>query len=282
MSAKVKSLETDRAKIMNAVENIASEMGKINAFITHANYELDHTEFTKAKALEDFYNGEMGSTILTSAGNNRLALVTLVQNAKPANSELNSLYNALETLRIRYNDCYVFIRDPGDARTFKERSSTVLNAYNTQLSALGFNKFMTSAYTTADKNQAYASMLKSAQSSINGAVSAFSSVQNKIVGLGSFSYKYDGKDTLGKNISTYMNAMSNLGKLNAYRLMLLGASSAYSSSYSNISVAYNSLTSALNSHAGIPYISYNEYVSGTNTSINNSRNYAANIGNAIR
>ncbi len=281
MTAKVKSLEADRVKIMNAIEKLSSEMGKINAMVLHANYELDTTKITKATTLKNFYESSIGSAFLTSIRNNRYAVLIQVDNAAPSNSELNSLYESLKTLRSRYNDCFNLIDSPGDANKFKDNANAVINSFNSQLASMGFNKFVTGSYTSENRNYVYASMLRSAQTCISNSANSLATVQNAVVRLGETQYTDGVKEAIGSSMNAYIEGAAAVGRLNAYRLILLGASSTYSGSYSSVSSAYNSLYNIITCNAEAAGNTLNRYTADTNIAITSARSNATKIGNAI-
>lgn len=281
MSIKVKSLETDRAKIMWAIEGIAGEMGKIDAFVRHVSYDLDHSNITKETTINNFYQGSIGAPLLVSIRNNRVSVTTLINNAQPSNSEFNSLYESLKTLRSKYIDCYNIIDKPGDLRTFRERANTAISAYTSQLTSMNLNKFTTSAYTTANKNYVYASVLRSAQTAITNSANGFMNVQREVSKIGRLRYESDGKSGIGSAMSAYTTAVSNLGTLNAYRLMLLNVSNTYSGSISDVSAAYSSLLKCLDYLTQVPSISLDNFSTYMNIDSTNAKSNATKIGNAI-
>ncbi len=281
MSAKVQSLEKDRAKIMDSVSKLSGEIGKISVLVQHINHEFEVSKITKETTLKNFYSGSVGSAFLNSIKNNRIAMTALVDSAKPSNAELNNLYNSLLTLRSRYNDCCNFIETPGNLNRFKTNAETYISSFNSALTSMNFSKFVTSAYTSANKDQAYASMLRSAQACINDSATALSNLQSALVKLGEARFKTGVNEALGNNANAYINGAAAAGKLNAYRLILLGESSSYSGSYSDLSTAYNSLWTVVTSHINVISSTLGEYTGKTNPALNSSRNCASRIGSAI-
>lgn len=260
---------------------LSGEVGKISVLVQHANYALDTTTITKATTLKNFYSGALATTFVNSIKSNRIPMTMLIDSARPANSEYNSLYTALSNLKGRYNDCCNFIESPGDANKFKASAESYINAFNSALASMGFDKFITSSYTTANKNQAYASMLRSSQTHINDSATALSNLLSTLMRLGDSRFKSSADIAIGNNASTYMDGAAAAGRLNAYRLMLLGASSSYSGSYSDVSAAYNSLASVIKYSAEALSHTLNEYSGVTNQAIASSRANASRISNAI-
>ena len=280
-SAKVQSLEADRAKIMDAAAQLSGEIGKVDALVKHANYALETSKFTKEATLENFYNEALAKAFLQSINNNRISMTILFDEARPVNSELNSLYSTLSDLKARYNDCCNFIASPGDARKFTANASTYISAFNSVLTQMGINKFYTSAYTSADKDRAYATVLKSSQTCITSSMTSFSNLLSTLAKLGNTRFDVSAENALGNNASTYIEAVTSYGKLNAYRLMLLGVTSGYSKNYANISSAYNEFTNSIDYNVKIADHSLVEYTSQINRSITTATSAVTSISSAI-
>lgn len=266
---------------MDTAVALAGEMGKADAFIKGANNELSTSKITPETTLNNYYESAIGKELYTSLMDSRVFLTYLVDNSKPANSELNSMYDALKTLKTKYNDCCNFIDSPGKAEDFQKNSTTYINGFTSALTALNFDKFITSSYTSYNKDQAYAVLLKSAQNCINNSATSFSNLQTTMIKLGDIRFTGSAATSLDNNVSTYLDGVYSLGKLNAYRLMLLGVTSSYSGSYNDVSTAYSSLTTASNCNLQIKNYTLDNYKTETNTAIAKARLSSSNINTAI-
>ncbi|MDE7230095.1 MAG: hypothetical protein K2N56_06400 [Oscillospiraceae bacterium] len=278
MSAKVQSLETDRVKIMNAIARLSGEMGKIDIFVRHISYELDNTKITKETTLKNFFNSDLGKEFANSIQGNRVSTNSVVDSAAPVNSEMNGLYQSLKNLQRQYIDACNAVLEPTNANNFVSNATGYINSFNSMLTQqLGFNKFMLSAYTSANKDQAYLSVLKLAKSMINESSNGLSTVQSAVLRLGESRFDSISGEIIGNNAAAYVDAAAAAGRVNAYRIMLLGVQSSYSSSYSSLSSSYSALSNAFRLNSEIQAQTYSQYTTLINQYIASARVGASKI-----
>ena len=282
MTAKVQSLEVDRIKIMDAIAFLAGEMGKADLLVRHATYELDHPKATPETTIKNFLNTELAKEISSSINGNRITANTTVDGAKPQNAELNNMYQQLKVLQQKYIDCCNIIFSTNNANQYRTNANNSVNAFNSQLSSMGFSKFMVSGYTTDNKDNAYASVLRSTQTKMTEAANNLATVHNAVSNLGWIKFDSMANSTINANARAYVNAAAAAGRVNAYRIMLLGFQGKYSGSYSNISTAYGCITNIYSLLADAEQMDYNDYTNKVNQYIATIRLSASNINNAVK
>ncbi len=278
-SAKVQSLENDRANIMDAIATLSGEMGKINVFVRHISFELDHTTITKETTLKNFFNSDIGRTFSNSIQSNRVLVNYVVDGAKPKNSEMNGLYQSLKELQRQYINSCNAVMEAKNPNQFVANATTHINAFNSVITQqLGFNKFMVSGYTTSDKNKAYLAVLKSSQPRINEAANNLSTIQSAILQLGELGFETEASSVIGKNASSYVNAAAAGGRVNSIRIMLMGVQSSYSGYYSELSSSYNAILNSFKLNSEISLQTYDQYNSSFNQYIASARLGSSKIG----
>lgn len=282
MTAKVKSLEEDRVRIMNAVSFLTGEMGKADMFVRCATYELENSNSPKVVVLQNFFDSDLGKALSTSLQSNRLTAVTISANAAPKNSEMNGIYQTLDTLVKNYTNCLNVILSTNNANQYITNAANTVNMFNSTLSSMGFNKFTASNYTASDKEQVYASILRLAQTQLNSAVDGLTPINNAIYKLGSVLFDTNAPSRIANNASSYIKAAEAMGRINAYRIILLGVQNKYSSVYSEISAGYNSITTIFRAFMDIKNMSFDDYNKTVNQNIAFIQMNAIKINNAIK
>ena len=281
MSAKVKSLEQDREKIMDAVELIAGEVGKMEALSHNVMYAISNSSASDEAAMRTFYSRDLAKGFLSSLNNGKAQVDSAVRAASPKNSELNSAYTSLKTLKSRYEAYYNFIKSPkGDYTSFTNNCSSYYTGFTSALTNLNLSKFTTSSYTSANKNSAYASMVSSAVASARNATSKLSTLQGKLAGLGgSFSSK--ASSTLAANASSYASAAGYAMQVKAYTIMLKGVSSGFSSALNHLNNAYSSMSGFIESYSYIQENDASNFKTESQNAIYNTNNYANKAASVI-
>lgn len=266
---------------MNVALAISGEVGKLEAFAAHTSYAMKNSPQNAESARTTFYNSSFGKTMINSINSGRATVESLYRNAAPKNSELSSMYSSLNTLKSRYVSYYNYILNPtGNASQFESNCSSYYTGFTGALSLLNFNKFITSSYTTANMNTAYATSMRGAANDIKSAVSSLSMLRSNLVSLGS-RFENSAESTLQGNANTYISAASYAMRVNAYRIMLSGSDSNYSSYYSNITFASTTLLNSVKSYASIGDDSLDSYSATSNNAINNATNCANSIISAV-
>ena len=282
MTAKVKSLEEDRVIIMNAVATLASEMGKADMFVRCAAYELEHSNNPKIITLQNFFDSALGKALSSSLQNNRINALTASANAKPKNSEMNSVYQTLDSLVQDYNNCLNTILSANNSDQYITNATNAVNRFNSTLTTMGFNKFTSSNYTAADKEQAYASVLKLAQTDLNNAINGLSPIHNAINKLGAVQFDTSAPLRIASNSSSYIKAAEAMGRINAYRIILIGVQNKYSSVYSEISAGYNSILTIFKAFMDVKIISFDDYNKTVDQNLAFIQSNVYKLNNAIK
>ncbi len=282
MSEKVKSLESDREKMMDAAAQLAGEVGKIEAFTQHIIYAMDTSSLSAESSRKAFYTTSFAKNMLSNLSSGKSTVDKAVSAASPKNSEYSSLYSSLKSLRTKYESYYNFIKSPsGDYSSFTSTCSSYASSFNSALSNLSLSKFMTSNYTAGNRNSAYASVVSAAVTAIKNSTSKLTTLQSKLTGLGS---SFDSKvySTLSDNMSTFASAAGYTYRVKAYSIMLSGVSSGYSSALTYITYADNTLQSLIETYSYIKENSLSNYKSGSTTQISNANAYANNAAAVVR
>ncbi len=281
MSAKVKSLEQDREKMMEAVELIAGEVGKMEALSHNVIYAISNSSASDESAMRSFYSRDLAKGFLSSLNSGKAKVDSAVRAAAPKNSELNSLYTSLKTLKSRYETYYNFIKSPkGDYTSFTNNCASYYTSFTSALTNLNLSKFTTSSYTSANKNSAYASMVSSAVASARNATGKLSTLQSKLTGLGSgFSSK--AFNTLSANASTYASAAGYAMQVKAYAIMLNGVSSGYSGALNHLNSAYSSMSGFIESYSYIQENEVSNFRTESQNAIYNANSYANKAASVI-
>ena len=279
--AKINSLESDRTNIMNAAASIAGEVGKIEALAQHVNHAMSISSESDSAARTTFYNTNFAKTMLNSINSGKVTVDALVNSAAPKNSELNAQYQALNTLKSRYTSYYNYIKNPtGNATQFSNNCTSYYNNFTSALSQLSFNKFMINGYSDANKNSAYSSTLRTAARDIKSSVNYLTTLRTSMVNLGS-RFGSSAMDTLANNANYYANAAAYTMRVNAYGIMLSGASNNYSSYATNLTHAYSAMWDSIKSYALIEHNTLNSYSTTSNNAISNATTYANRITAAV-
>ena len=281
--AKIQSLTTDQIKIINAIAVLTGEIGKADVFIRHATYELDRTDITQEATLNNFMDTKFAKAFISSINSGKLNALSLVESAKPQNSELNDVYQSLITLQQLYLSCCNAIASTSSPNQYRTSINNSINAFNSHLSSINLADFMVSDYTADNKDQAYAYLLNSTQTDLNDAANNLSAVYSAISKLSEIKFETAAFTTLENNVNSYIIAASSAGKINAYRIIMLGFQSKYSGAYSNITAGYDAITRIYNI---LTDIKMQDSLSNFNTSISNYistiRSSANNISSAVK
>ena len=262
---------------------LAGEIGKADVFIRHATYELDRTDFTQEVTLKNFMDTKLAKEFISSIDTNRLTASLIVVAAKPRNAELNDMYQELKTLQQLYVNCCTSITSTSNPDQYRTNINNSINAFNTQLASISFESFMLSDYTTDNKDQAYASLLKTTVTEMNDAASNISVVHGAIGNLSEIKFETAAYTTLENNAKSYIIAAAAAGKVNAYRIMMQGFQSKYSDAYTNVTSGYNAISRIYNILTDIKMQdNLNNYKNNITNYISTIRTSANNISNAVK
>ena len=277
--SKLKSLEQDREKIMNAAELIAGEVGKMEALSQHVVYAMNESTESNEEAIKTFYKSKFAVNMVSNLKTGKSAVERAINSASPKNSEFSSLYTALKTLKTRYDTYYNFITSPnGGYSSFTKNCQSYYTMVTSALNSLNLSKFTTS-YTAAYKNIAYKSMVSDAVSAIKNCATQLSAVQSQLSGIDPFERK--AFSTLSADVSAYASAVSYSMRAKAYSIMLKGVSSSYSSALNNIDNAYNSISSFLKICTSLPKTSASTFNNNANATIITAKNNANSAAKVI-
>ena len=274
ISTKTASLEKDREKIMEAVEQMAAEVGKIDMLAQNVIYAMENTSGNAETARTGYYSRDFAKNILSSIDSGKSAVDTAISAAKPKNSELNSVYSQLSTLQKKYTAYYNFIKNPsGGTSKFTSSCSTYLSDFTSTLSSnFKYTKF-TSSYSTYETSEAYAAAMSDAITAANNAVSSFSTLEGKLTDLKKDNFDTNAVQALSKsaNSKTYANAVAYAQEVAAYRIMLANPPSAYSSAYSYLKTASDELNALVSLYNTIQENDRSSFSSESSTSITAAR-----------
>ena len=274
VSAKAASLEKDREKIMDAVEKIAAEVGKIDMLAQNVIYTMENASGNAETARTGYYNRDFAKNIISSIDSGKSAVDAAISSAKPKNSELDSVYSQLSTLQKKYTAYYDFIKSPsGSTSKFTSSCSTYLSDFTSTLSSnFKYTKF-TSSYTAYETAESYAAAMSDAIAAANNAVSAFSTLEGKLTELKKDNFDTNAVQTLSKsaNSKTYANAAAYAQEVAAYRIMLANPPSDYSSAYSYLKTASDKLNALVGLYNMIQENDRSSFSSESSTSITAAR-----------
>ena len=274
VSAKAASLEKDREKIMDAVEKMAAEVGKIDMLAQNVIYTMENASGNAETARTGYYNRDFAKNIISSIDSGKSAVDTAISSAKPKNSELDSVYSQLSTLQKKYTAYYDFIKSPsGSTSKFTSSCSTYLSDFTSTLSSnFKYTKF-TSSYTAYETAESYAAAMSDAIAAANNAVSAFSTLEGKLTELKKDNFDTNAVQTLSKsaNSKTYANAAAYAQEVAAYRIMLANPPSDYSSAYSYLKTASDKLNALVGLYNMIQENDRSSFSSESSTSITAAR-----------
>lgn len=274
VSAKAASLEKDREKIMDAVEKMAAEVGKIDMLAQNVIYTMENASGNAETARTGYYNRDFAKNIISSIDSGKSAVDAAISSAKPKNSELDSVYSQLSTLQKKYTAYYDFIKSPsGNTSKFTSSCSTYLSDFTSTLSSnFKYTKF-TSSYTAYETAESYAAAMSDAIAAANNAVSAFSTLEGKLTELKKDNFDTNAVQTLSKsaNSKTYANAAAYAQEVAAYRIMLANPPSDYSSAYSYLKTASDKLNALVGLYNMIQENDRSSFSSESSTSITATR-----------
>ena len=274
VSAKAASLEKDREKIMDAVEKMAAEVGKIDMLAQNVIYTMENASGNAETARTGYYNRDFAKNIISSIDSGKSAVDAAISSAKPKNSELDSVYSQLSTLQKKYTAYYDFIKSPsGSTSKFTSSCSTYLSDFTSTLSSnFKYTKF-TSSYTAYETAESYAAAMSDAIAAANNAVSAFSTLEGKLTELKKDNFDTNAVQTLSKsaNSKTYANAAAYAQEVAAYRIMLANPPSDYSSAYSYLKTASDKLNALVGLYNMIQENDRSSFSSESSTSITAAR-----------
>lgn len=279
--AKIKSLEQDRKKIMSAVEQIAGEVGKMEALSQNVIYAMNNSTKSNEEAINSFYETKFATSMISVLRVGKVSVDRAVNSASPSNSEFNSLYTSLKTLKTRYDSYYNFIISPkGGYSAFTKNCQTYYSMVTSAMGNLTLNKF-TGSYSAADKNSAYKDMVSAAITDIRNSADKFTTLQTQLSGLGT-TFERKAFTTLTSNLSTYADAAGYAMKAKAYSIMLKGVSSSYSAAADHIDSAYGYLSKLTETCSKLPKTTAESYISTSGNATSNARSYANRAASAIK
>ena len=282
-SPKTKSLEKDREAIMDAAALMAGEIGKIDMLAQNAIYEMENSGGGEETARSAFMKRDYAVNILASIDSGKSAVDAAVASAKPENTSLNTLYTSLTALQKKYNAYYKFIKNPkGNLSKFTTSCSTYLSDFTTSAANLKYSKF-TDSYTSAETNASYAAALSDAATAATNAISAFNTLQSKLSAVGSSGFDTAAVKELSKsaNSKTLANAVMYTYQVSAYRTMLSGAPSAYSTAYNNLKSASDSLNALVDLYNMIQENTLSSYKTESSNNITSANTAVSSLKKAI-
>ncbi|MGN0700927.1 MAG: hypothetical protein ACI4J8_08005, partial [Oscillospiraceae bacterium] len=282
-SPKTKSLEKDREAIMDAAALMAGEIGKIDMLAQNAIYEMENSGGGEETARSAFMKRDYAVNILASIDSGKSAVDAAVASAKPENTSLNTLYTSLTALQKKYNAYYNFIKNPkGNLSKFTTSCSTYLSDFTTSAANLKYSKF-TDSYTSAETNASYAAALSDAATAATNAISAFNTLQSKLSAVGSSGFDTAAVKELSKsaNSKTLANAVMYTYQVSAYRTMLSGAPSAYSTAYNNLKSASDSLNALVDLYNMIQENTLSSYKTESSNNITSANTAVSSLKKAI-
>lgn len=276
-SSTVISQNKERDALISAYATIAGELGKVDAFARNAIYAMMFDNRAADTAGKSFYSGTFGSAALKSIKSGKSTVSAAVSAAKPSTSELNKAYTALRKLEDLYEDYYNYVVNVTSFSRFESKCDSYLSNFTSYAkSSFSFSVLNTSAQTSSDRAQYYADVIGDAANAADNAVNAYSTLNSAIGKLTESSFSGKFLDTLGKNISTYMNAAKYTRAARAYYDILAG------SSYSANACAYlGNAAGYLLDTADMFYLAAYDntlanFKSTVSTYISSARNAAAN------
>ena len=284
-SSKVKSLEKDREAIMDAAAVMAGEIGKIEMFAQNVIYAIDNSSGSADTTRTAYYSRDFAKNMLSIIKSGKSDVDSALLKAEPSNSEMDTAYDSLKSLKKKYDAYYNFIISPtGKASKFGSECSTYLSAFTNALSSgLKFSKLTTSDYSSGDSGVAYAAAMSDAVTAANNAVSALSTLQTKLTDLGSRNFESGVVAELSKSsvTKTYANAAAYSMRVKAYTLMLAGAPDDYSSALKSLTSANRTLESLVDSYSMIQENTFSNYKSESSDAISTAKSYISSVTKAI-
>ena len=274
VSSKAASIEKDREKIMDAVEKMAAEVGKIDMLAQNVIYTMENASGNAETARTGYYNRDFAKNIISSIDSGKSAVDSAISSAKPKNSELDSVYSQLSALQKKYTAYYDFIKSPsGSTSKFTSSCSTYLSDFTSTLSSnFKYTKF-TSSFTAYETAESYAAAMSDAIAAANNAISAFSTLEGKLTELKKENFDTNAVQTLSKsaNSKTYANAAAYAQEVAAYRIMLANPPSDYSSAYSYLKTASDKLNALVGLYNMIQENDRSSFSSESSTNITSAR-----------
>lgn len=229
-SSTVIAQNKERDALISAYETIAGELGKVDAFARNAVYAIMFDDRAADTAGKSFYSSSFASAALKSIKSGKSTVSAAVSSAKPSTSELNKAYTALRKLEGLYEDYYNYVVNATSFSQFESKCDSYLSSFTSYAkSDFSFSVLNTSAQTNSDRAQYYADVIGDAANAADNAVNAYSTLNSAIGKLTESSFSGKFLDTLGKNISTYMNAAKYTRAARAYYDILVGSSYAANS-----------------------------------------------------
>ena len=266
---------------MSAVEIIAGEVGKMEALSQNVLYAMNNSTKSNEEAIISFYETKFATSMISVLRVGKVSVDRAVNLASPSNSEFNSLYTSLKTLKTRYEAYYNFIISPkGGYSAFTKNCQTYYSMATSAMGNLTLDKF-TGSYSTADRNSAYKDMVSAAITDIRNSADKFTTLQTQLSGLGT-TFERKAFSTLTTNLSTYADAVGYAMKAKAYSIMLKGVSSSYSAAADHIESAYGYLSKLAETCSKLPKTTSDSYLSTSGNAISNARSYANRAASAIK
>ncbi len=277
-SAAVKALEKERKAIFDAAAIIAREVGKLDMFAKNVVYIMDNSTGNSETVRSSYYNRDFAKNMLSVIDSGKSSVDSAVNSADPKSPLLESVYDSLCLLQKKYNAYYNYIKSPtGNTSKFTNNCSTYLSDFYTALAKLKYKKTVTDDYTSSDISDVYSSALKSAISDADTAVSAFSSLRDKLTALSKSSFESESVLELSKSSVTelYAKAAAYSYSVSAYCNMLSGAPTGYSDAYKALCAARDELLALTDLHITIGENSLSSYSTTSKNGVSAAKNSIA-------
>ncbi len=269
-SDKVKSLEKERKEITDAAGLIACEIGKIDMFAQNVMYAMSNSSAKAETARKSYYNRDFAKNMLSIFDSGKSSVDKAVKAAKPKSGELSDAYDALVSLQSKYEDYYSFIKSPsGNETKFTNSCSSYISDFNSALDGLKYKKLAADDYSSADISAMYSSILDAAVSDADTALSAFSSLRDKLTALDKSSFESESVLKLSENSVTklYAKAAGYSYAVSAYCHILSGGSS---DAYEELCSARDELLSLTDLHVTVAENSLSSYSSASRSGISSA------------
>ncbi len=282
-SATIKSQNKERDKMIDAYELMAEEMGKIDLLARTTSYAIMFDSRDADTAGKSFYSRDIAAAMLKNIKNGKASVASAVSAAKPSTSELNKAYKALCALEDKYIAYLDYVINATKFSNYESKCDTHMSGFasyaasNFTLSAMA-----TSAQTSTDKAEYYASVASNAVAAAENAASAYSTLRSKVAALTDTTFEGQFLTVMNDNISTYLKAAKYTQAVSAYCDILSSAPSAYSTAYSGIKTARDNLTNLADMFALAQYDNtLANFKSSTNSYISSATSGASKAKNAL-
>ncbi len=282
-SPTIKSQNKERDKMIDAYELMAEEMGKIDLLARTTSYAIMFDSRDADTAGKSFYSRDIAAAMLKNIKNGKASVTSAVSAAKPSSSELNKAYKALCALEDKYIAYLDYVINATKFGNYESKCDTHMSGFASYAASnFTLSSMETSAQTSTDKAEYYASVASNAVVAAENAASAYSTLRSKVAKLTEDSFSGQFLTVMNDNISTYLKAAKYTQAVAAYCDILSSAPSAYSTAYSGIKTARDNLNNLSDMFALAQYDNtLANFKSSTNSYISSATNGASKAKNAL-